>query len=181
MAQNVFQVIVVGWRDTRGRFAAQADENIARQRKVVNEQLTQVRQRASELSPRQPDEQRSKPGTKYADATPFAESWDTQIRQTGDGSEGELVNRAPHANLVLYPTRAHTIVPKNRLFLKLDPWSGDDPYFKLVHHPGTKGRADILDALDREFSKSTQQALQQVGREAAVGIEGAFSRFAGRL
>jgi hypothetical protein len=65
---------------------------------------------------------------------------------------------------VLYPTRAHDIVPRNAKALHWSPPGGGDVFARRVHHPGTRGnnyppraagamRAQIVESFKAAFEK----------------------------
>lgn len=176
MAGPTVQVTLVGWREASGRFAAQHDELVKRQQQVARDVLAEFAQRAQELSPRQDEETHAR---RVGNAPAFADQWETAVSTKNDGAEGALTNRAGYANLVLFPTRPHAI-DKDPGWLAFEV-GGEMVFTHHVDHPGTAGHREIAEQLEQEMQRSAQNRLQRAAVEAAVGIEGVFSRFAGRL
>ncbi len=174
------QVELVGWRDNRGRFAALTDDAITRQRTVAKEALVKVADRARELSPLQDDEDHGK-HKKYGGDPHFSDQWFTDVQNTSTGADGSVTNRSRYANLVLFRTKPHPITKGPPGYLSFQFKDGGQFHGHRVNHPGTGGHDEIVQKLDDEMAKSTQQSLQRAAVEVGVAFEGVFSRFSGRL
>lgn len=67
---------------------------------------------------------------------------------------GTLENKANYAYYVHAGTRPHDIRPTHKSFLRFTPAGASGPVFtKLVHHPGTKGRPWLTEAVHEALTR----------------------------
>ena len=83
--------------------------------------------------------QRAYAGTRFAPAFKVT-------RESTPITAIRLVNTHPLFSYVEYPTRPHTIVPRNGRFLVFTV-GGRKVFARSVHHPGTRGRSANLPSL----------------------------------
>jgi hypothetical protein len=103
--------------------------------------------------------QRAYVGTRFAAAF-------VVTRQSTPVTAVKLVNTHPLFTVVEYPTRPHTIVPRNGRFLVFQV-GGRTVFARSVHHPGTRGRL----AIDRVF-----QDAETAFTDALIRATGAMLR-----
>jgi hypothetical protein len=186
-ANRLVQITLVGWRNPRsGRFQAVSGRARDRQRAATRALLRRMKERAEELSPV------GKPGRAGLPGRPgrserqgrqgrpgrqrFKASWRITFEPTERGGAGALVNVAPHAPYVIYPTRPHVIRARRARVLAFEGRDGRMVFRREVFHPGTKGN-DVPGKVLKEFKGEAERELRRVAVQVVADIADVFDGF----
>jgi hypothetical protein len=183
-ANRLVQITLVGWRNPRsGRFQAVSGRARDRQRAATRALLKRMKERAEELSPV------GKPGRAGLPGRPgrlerqgrperqrFKASWRITFEPTERGGAGALVNVAPHAPYVIYPTRPHVIRARRARVLAFEGRDGRMVFRREVFHPCTKGN-DVPGKVLKEFKGEAERELRRVAVQVVADIADVFDGF----
>lgn len=157
-------VELVGWRNPRsGRFQRVGAKARQRVRGAGRRLGTEMTRLAKEESPR---------GQRRGPPPHFADSWRTQLEEHEAGADVVLVNTAPHASVVIWPTRPHPIVARRARVLRFEV-GGEVIFRKRVMHPGTRGN-DVPGRVLRGLHGRIEREGQQVARDVQTYLAEAF-------
>lgn len=165
---RLVQITLVGWRNPRsGRFQAVSGRARDRQRAATRALLKRMKERAEELSPV------GKPRPGRPERQRFKASWRITFEPTERGGAGTLVNVAPYAPYVIYPTRPHVIRARRARVLAFEGRDGRMVFRREVFHPGTKGN-DVPGKVLHEFKGEAERELRRVAAQVVADIADVF-------